>query len=46
MKDFSLALFFGAPWLVATALALLQGPRLDHVPPSVAESARRRLWST
>lgn len=41
----SLALLLGAPWLVAIALVWSRAPRVDDVPPSMADLARRRLWT-
>ncbi len=40
-----LSLLFGAPWLVAIVWVRSRAPRTDVVPPSMAESARERLWT-
>jgi hypothetical protein len=41
-----LPLLFGAPWIVAIVWFWRQRPRDDFVPPSMAEEARRRLWTS
>jgi len=40
-----LPLLFAAPWIVAIAYVWKSTPRSGEEPPSLAESARRRLWS-
>jgi hypothetical protein len=45
MDAISLSFLLASPWLVLITLGWAQMPR-DHVPPSMADLARRRLWST
>jgi hypothetical protein len=46
MESISLTLLFTAPWVVLIVLLPGRIRPVDHVPLSMAESARRRLWST
>jgi hypothetical protein len=46
MDAVSLSLLLTAPWLVLIVFLPGRVRPIDHVPPSMAESARRRLWST
>ncbi len=41
-----LPILFGAPWIVAIVWFLRQTPRDDETPPSMAERAQQRLWSS
>jgi hypothetical protein len=43
MTSLWLSLLLGAPWIVAIAWAWRRAPRVDDVPPSLGELARRRL---
>jgi hypothetical protein len=43
MTSLWLSLLFGAPWIAAIAWAWWRAPRVDGVPPSLGELARRRL---
>jgi hypothetical protein len=43
MSSLWLSLVLGAPWIVAIAWAWTRAPRVDSVPPSMGEIARRRL---
>jgi hypothetical protein len=43
--SFLLPILFGAPWIVAIVWFWRQRPRDDEVPLSMAEHARRRLWT-
>ena len=36
----------GAPWIVGIVYLWRRAPRDGTVPPSLAEEARRRLWTT
>ena len=45
MTSLWLSLLLGAPWIVAIAWAWSRAPRVDGVPPSLGELARRRLES-
>jgi hypothetical protein len=40
----SLGLVFAAPWIVAILWNWHKRPRDGVVPPSLAETARKRLW--
>jgi hypothetical protein len=40
-----LSVVFGAPWIVAIAWLWSKRPRDGAVPPSLAETARKRLWT-
>jgi hypothetical protein len=40
-----LLIVFGAPWLAAIAWLWSKRPRDGTVPPSMAEAARKRLWT-
>ena len=40
-----LPVVFGAPWIVAIAWLWSKRPRDGAVPPSLAETARKRLWT-
>jgi hypothetical protein len=46
MDSIALTLLFTAPWVVLIVVLPGRVRPVDHVPPSMAESARRRLWST
>jgi hypothetical protein len=46
MDAIALTLLFTAPWLALIVLLPGNVRPVDHVPSSIAESARRRLWST
>jgi hypothetical protein len=46
MDAIALTLLFTAPWVVLIVVLPGRVRPVDHVPPSMAESARRRLWST
>jgi len=46
MSPLLLSLFFGAPWLVPTVWLWSRARKVDYVPPSMAESARERLWQS
>jgi hypothetical protein len=43
MDGLWLSLLLGAPWIAAIAWAWTRAPRVDGVPPSMGELARRRL---
>lgn len=43
MNGIWLSVVIGAPWLAAIAWTWWHAPRLDVVPPSLGERARRRL---
>ena len=45
MDALSLSLLLGSPWLAMLTLLWPWGAPDEQVPPSAAESARRRLWS-
>ncbi|HST16694.1 MAG TPA: hypothetical protein VLK36_03430 [Gaiellaceae bacterium] len=38
------SLLFGAPWIAGIIWVCLRTRGRDHVPPSLAEMASRRLW--
>jgi hypothetical protein len=46
MSAFMLSALFGTPWLLGIAWVRSKAGPSDAVPPSAAESARRRLWTT
>jgi hypothetical protein len=46
MTPILLSLFFGAPWLVPAVWLWLRARKVDYVPPSLAQSARERLWQS
>jgi hypothetical protein len=46
MTPILLSLLFGAPWLVPAVWLWLRARKVDHVPPSLAQSARERLWQS
>jgi hypothetical protein len=46
MDAIALSIILGAPWLAFLAVVWPRVPALDHVPPSLADQARRRIWST
>jgi hypothetical protein len=41
-----LPLGFGAPWLAAIAWLWNKRPRDGAIPPSMADAARKRLWTS
>ena len=41
-----LPFLFGAPWIAAIVWFWRHTPRDDEVPPSTAERARQRLWTS
>jgi hypothetical protein len=46
MEGLWISLVFGAPWLVAIAWVWSRGPRMDGLPPSMADRLRERLSQT
>jgi hypothetical protein len=46
MNVVSLSIILSSPWLVLVALLWPRASRDDAPPPSAAEAARRRLWSS
>jgi hypothetical protein len=46
MNTLWLSLLFGAPWLAAIVYTWSRAPRMDGPPPSMADHARERLWTT
>jgi hypothetical protein len=46
MQAFWLSLLFGAPWLMGIAYVWSRAPRMNGTPPSMADRARQRLWTT
>jgi hypothetical protein len=44
-KAVLLALLFASPWIAAIAWLWSRRPRDGSLPPSMAEQARKRLWS-
>ena len=43
MEGLWLSLLLGAPWIAATAWVWTRAPRMDVVPPSMADRWRERL---
>ena len=41
-----LPILFGAPWIAAIVWFLKHTPHNDEAPPSTAERARQRLWTS
>ena len=46
MEGLWISLVFGAPWLVAIAWVWSRGPRMDGLPPSMADRMREHLSRT
>jgi hypothetical protein len=46
MDAIVLSIILSAPWLACLAVVWARVPPLDHVPPSLADQARRRIWLT